>query len=245
MSGFFITGVDTGAGKTTVTASLIAYCKRKGMHVGYMKPIETGVDPDCYSSANSDAQFLAEVAGDGAKISDICPVQLKTPASPYQACLIEGTAVDMERVLRAYRKLESEREIMLVEGIGGLSVPISRDRMLYHLVREIALPILVVAPLRLGALNHVLLTLRAAREEKLAIAGIILVDVGDVGDDPVLKDLGKMIAEFTPIPVLGTCPYLDPMAPEIFSEKLDFIAEMLNLNQANNWLENPVGHRDG
>jgi len=97
--------------------------------------------------------------------------------------------------------------------------------------------------MRLGALNHVLLTLRAAHEEKLAVAGIILVDIGDVRGDPVLKDLGKMIAEFTPTPVLGACPYLEPMTPEIFSKKLDLIEEMLNLNRADNWLESQLSRR--
>ncbi len=236
MSGFFITGVDTGAGKTIVTASLISYCKRQGMNVGYMKPIETGVDPECYSSANSDAQFLAEVAGDGTRMSEICPIRLKTPASPYQASLMEGRTIDLAPVLKAYRRLEAERDIMLVEGVGGLSVPISRDKMLYDLAREIGLPLILAVPIRLGALNHSLLTLRAAREEKLKVAGIVLVDIEDALQNPVLNDLGKMIAEFSEAPVLGICPYLGPIAPEIFSEKLDFIMKMLNLSETDNWL---------
>jgi len=240
MSGFFITGVDTGAGKTIVTASMIAYCNRQGIKTGYMKPIESGVDPKCFSSSNSDAQFLLEAAGDGADISEVCPIQLKTPASPYQACLIENKTIDLDLIYSAYRKLRDEKEVVLVEGIGGLSVPINRDVMLYDFIKELGLPLIVAVPMRLGALNHSLLTLRAANEENLKVAGIILVDLEDAHQDPVMKDLGKMINEFADTPILGMCPYLDPITPEIFNEKADFIFERMNLEKSVNWLDSMI-----
>ena len=97
MEGYFITGTDTGVGKTIVTACLAKLFKNR--NVGVMKPIETGVDPECSSSSNSDAKFLMEVTGVPDLLEDVCPYRLKLSASPYQAARIEGKEIDPEIIL--------------------------------------------------------------------------------------------------------------------------------------------------
>ena len=126
MQGYFITGTDTNVGKTVVTACLANLFKNRGENVGVMKPIETGVDPECSSSANSDAKFLIEVTGVQDALEDVCPYRLKTPASPYQAAKIEGKELYPEKILERFCTLQSKHSMMLVEGIGGLLVPITR-----------------------------------------------------------------------------------------------------------------------
>ena len=100
MNGYFITGTDTGVGKSVVTACLTTLFKSRGENVGVMKPIETGVDPECSSAANSDAKFLMEVSG--VQDADVCTYRLKTPASPYQAAQIEGKEIDPEKILEKF-----------------------------------------------------------------------------------------------------------------------------------------------
>ena len=172
MNGFFITGTDTDVGKTVVTACLTTLFKNQG--IGVMKPIETGVDPKCSSTSNSDTKFLMEVSGTTDADEEVCPLRLKTPASPYQASQIAGTSIQPETILEQFKILQSRHHMMLVEGVGGLLVPIAPSYNVADLVREIGLPLIIVSRVRVGTLNHTLLTINAARQYGLKIEGVIL-----------------------------------------------------------------------
>lgn len=215
--GFFITGTDTGIGKTVVTACLWSLLAKNGRDVGVMKPIETGVDPKCNSTANSDAQFLLEVSGAKDDLRDVCPIRLKTPASPLQAARIEGTTIDPEKIFRSFQKLQHQHELMLVEGVGGLMVPITRNYKVVDLARDLALPLIVVCRSTLGTLNHTLLTLKAARERGLEVHGVILNFSEQREKDAVEAGQSDLIAELGETRILGECPYLGQISSETFS----------------------------
>jgi dethiobiotin synthetase len=214
MQSYFITGTDTNVGKTVVTACLANLYKNQGENVGVMKPIETGVDPECSSSSNSDAKFLIEVTGVQDPLEDVCPYRLKTAASPYQAAKIEGKELYPEKILERFRALQSKHSMMLVEGIGGLLVPITRRYNVTDLALQMNLPLIIVSRIQIGILNHTLLTINAARQHGLKVAGVILNPIHEGQLDTIEEKQGSLIEELSDTPILGTCPYIDDVSSE-------------------------------
>ena len=225
MNGFFITGTDTDIGKTVVTACLTTLFKSQDMDVGVMKPIETGVDPACSSSANSDAKFLMESSSSTDAEEEVCPYRLKTPASPYQAAQIAGIQIQPSTIIEKFKVLRSRHRMMMVEGIGGILVPITYKYSVADLALEIGLPLIIVSRLRVGTLNHTLLTINAAQQYGLKIKGIILNqhEAGGLNDIEIKQ--GELIEEFSNIPILGTCPHLEDISLEGIQESLPNIQQ--------------------
>ena len=218
--GFFITGTDTGVGKTVVTAAILSWLRHQGKNTGVMKPIETGVDGDCNSAANSDALFLMEAGGIEDNLSEICPVRLKPAASPYQAAMIENRAIEPGVILEAYRKLAGKYDWMLVEGIGGVRVPITRDTGVVDLMRDIALPAVVVTRHQLGTLNHTLMTLDTLKQNNISVKGVIFNRTGPGELDAIEQDQPRLLAELSGTPVLGELPFIDNMNTQSFSPEM-------------------------
>ena len=208
MQGYFITGTDTNVGKTIVTACLANLFINRGENVGVMKPIETGVDPESSSPANSDAKFLIEATGVQDALVDVSPYRLKTPVSPYQAARLEAKELYPEKILERFRALQSKHSMMLVEGIGGLLVPITRRYNVTDLALQMNLPLIIVSRIQIGILNHTLLTINAARQHGLKIAGVILNPVHEGELDTIEEDQGSLIEELSDTPILGICPYI-------------------------------------
>ena len=225
MKGYFITGTDTGVGKTVVTACLATLFKNRSEDVGVMKPIETGVDPECNSSANSDAKFLMEVSGVQDTLEEVCPYQLKTPASPYQAAKSENKTLDPENILEKFQALQSKHSIMLVEGIGGLMVPITQRYNVADLALQIGLPLIIVSRVQVGTLNHTLLTINAARQHGLKVKGVILNKSEEGTLDEIEAEQGSLIEEFSDTPILGTCPYIHDVSGEGIEKNLERLQE--------------------
>ena len=228
MQGYFITGTDTNVGKTVVTACLSTLFKSRGEDVGVMKPIETGVDPECSSSANSDAKFLIEVTGVQDALEDVCPYRLKAPASPYQAARIEGKELDPEKLLERFRALQSKHSMMLVEGIGGLLVPITQRYNVTDLALQMDLPLIIVSRIQIGTLNHTLLTINAARQHGLKVAGVILNPVHEGELDTIEEEQGSLIEEFSDTPILGTCPYIHDVSSERVIQNLALLQKQFH-----------------
>ena len=219
--GFFITGTGTGVGKTVVTACLLAVLKNKGINTGVMKPVETGVDPACYSTANSDAEFLLHTAQTGDPADQVCPYRFKTAASPWQAAMADGVdPVDETVIQDKFCQLSAKRDLMLVEGIGGLLVPIRENYMVADLIVDLQLPALVVSPFQLGAVNHTLLTLEAAKKYGLDVKGIIFNPLNDCGKTIAEKGQSEIIEKLSGTKILGECPFIDNLAPESFTPEL-------------------------
>ncbi len=206
--GLFITGTDTGVGKTAVTAGLAAFCRQAGVDVGVMKPVATGVPP---SGVSEDAAWLARASGATETARDINPVRYRAPLAPYVAARLSGSPLAWGPLLRACERLASRHALTLVEGIGGLLVPLTRRRTVLDLMCELRMPVVVVARLRLGTLNHTSLTVRQARAAGVRVAGVVLN-----GSEPPARRAGERLAERTnphilrellPVPVLGVLPH--------------------------------------
>lgn len=164
----FITGTDTGVGKTYVTARLIRYLRRQGLDAVGLKPICCG--------SREDAETLRAAADDALELNEVNPVWLRTPAAPYVAALIENRIIDLDLIRETFRRLRERHASVLVEGVGGWLVPIARDYAVADLAREMSLPVTVVVRNRLGALNHAALTVQHVRQSGQECAGIILND---------------------------------------------------------------------
>jgi len=219
--GFFITGTDTGIGKTVVTASIIAALNRRKINVGIMKPIETGVDPACNSMANSDAKFLMQIAKSADLHQEICLYRYKTPASPWQAAMIDGADIVDEKIIQdMYCRLAEKHDLMLVEGIGGLLVPIRENYMVADLIKDLQLPVLVVSPLQLGSVNHTLLTLESAKKYGIDVKGIIFNPLDNSEKTVAEKGQYEIIEKLSGIRVLGECPFIEGLSPDSFTPEL-------------------------
>ncbi len=169
-SGLFVTGTDTGVGKTVVACALARALRAAGIGVGAMKPVETGVGPE----GPLDALALRAAAGSDDPLDVVCPERFALAAAPSAAAAAEGRSVDLEGIRRAAKTLRGRHPFLLVEGAGGLLVPLARGFSMADLAAELGLPVLLVARASLGTINHTLLSLEAAERRGLALAGVVV-----------------------------------------------------------------------
>ena len=216
--GIFITGTSTEIGKTVIAGGLAAAIKQTGINVGVMKPISTG--------DTADASFLKHAAQVDDPLPLINPIYLRQPLAPSVAARIEDREIDLSNVETAFAALQQKYDVVIVEGVGGIAVPIRDDFLVAHLISQLELPVLIVATAGLGTLNHTLLTVTFAQQFNIHIAGIVLN-----GLRPETAGLAEAtnpveIEKLTGIPVIGVVPYekqLDTPRPD-----LKFLAEWTN-----------------
>ena len=170
MDGIFISGTDTGVGKTVVTAALARGLRALGVDVGVMKPVETGVT----ARGPEDAQTLREAAGVTDDLSLVCPIQLALPAAPEAAGRFEAREVPIARIEEAFGILQARHRVMLVEGAGGLLVPLDSKITMADLAGRLRLPVLLVARACLGTINHTLLSIEACERRGLEWLGVVV-----------------------------------------------------------------------
>ncbi len=170
--GLFITGTGTGVGKTILTAALAMHLRKCGIDVGVMKPLETGVAD--VSTAGEDGELLRWAAETTDPLETTCPYRFETAAAPATASRLERDPVQYTDLTLTARTLVEQHQFTLIEGAGGLMVPIAGGFLVSDLVKDIGLPMLVVANAQLGTINHSLLTLLAARYLELEVVGYIL-----------------------------------------------------------------------
>jgi dethiobiotin synthetase len=170
----FITGTDTGVGKTHIVVQLLRLLRAAGRRCAGMKPICCG--------DRRDAELLLAAGSERLRIEEINPVWLKTPAAPLVGSLMEEVYIDLERILAAFHTLQNRVEHVVVEGVGGWLVPIRPNYFISDLAVEMRLPVLVVAQNRLGCLNHTVLTVRSIVGHGLRCTGVVLNDVPVTGD---------------------------------------------------------------
>ena len=190
---WFITGTDTGVGKTHTIVQLLRLLRSSGISSAGFKPICCG--------DRRDAELLLAAGADGLTIEEINPVWLKTPLAPFAAARIEGAKIDIETMVAAFRALQRRVEIVVVEGVGGWLVPIRDDYFVSNLAAELALPVLVVVRNRLGCLNHTALTVRSVFEHGLSCVAIVLNQLPDT-DDLATATNPDVLSEVIKVPVL-------------------------------------------
>ncbi len=206
----FITGTDTGVGKTLVTGGLGLALQGLGVDVGVMKPAETGCPVRGGTPIPADGRYLMDLLGVRDDPAAVVPYALRAPLAPHVAAGLEGITISPARIADALDSLCRAHEVVLVEGAGGFLVPLAAGTTFGDLCRRLRLPFILVAANRLGAINHTLLTLGAGRDLGLGCLGSIL-NTPDRGRDPSRGTNRGAIEAFSREPVLGTIPYLPPL----------------------------------
>ena len=228
VKGIFVTGTDTEIGKTVIAGGLAAILKQAGVSVGVMKPISTG--------DMADAEYLKYAAQVDDPLHLINPVSLRYPSAPSVSANIEGKHVDLSKISKAYSILQQKYDYLIVEGVGGIAVPINDDKLVVDLIKYLGLPIVIVADAGLGTINHTILTVAYARQHEIPILGIVLNLFHSEKVSFVEMTNPTEIERVTQIPILGVVPFdeqIDESNPDP-----DFIAgfirkhvglELLNL----------------
>jgi dethiobiotin synthetase len=173
MNGYFITGTDTGVGKTLIAVALTRALVARNLRVAVMKPVAAGTVKTPEGEFNDDALELLAASNVKASYEDVNPWLLSTPASPHLAARADGVTIRHDRILAAFARLAAASDVMLVEGAGGWLAPISATETMADVAEKMALPVILVVGMRLGCLNHALLTRDALRARGVRFAGWI------------------------------------------------------------------------
>ena len=203
-TGIFVTGTDTGVGKTEVGRAAVGLLRGEGLSVSVMKPIETGVGPE----GPLDALALREAAGVPDAIDLVCPHQFSLPAAPNVAAEEEGRNVDLPLIMSTYETLRAQRDFIWVEGAGGILVPVTDDFSMADLAKALALPVLLVARASLGTINHTLLSLAEIDRQNLECVGVVLSHSAQQTSEADLKNLRTLRKTLGPR-LIGELPTLE------------------------------------
>jgi len=230
--GVFITGTDTGVGKTVVACALAAWARHHGLDVGVMKPVATG--------GREDAEWLVASAGVDDSWPLVNPVCFKEPLAPWTAAMRARAPIRMDPVLQAFRTLSRRHEFLIVEGIGGLCVPLGPRATVANLAKRLGLPLVLVARPGLGTLNHTLLTLAYARDYGLQVRGLIV----NYASPPSPEPMARLAERTNPqlLTRLGRVPFVEelPFLRALHGRDRLTPADTKTLSQ---WLERHLNRR--
>ncbi len=222
MRGVFVTGTDTGVGKTLVAAGLLHVFARGGWSCVGMKPVASGAAMTAAGPRNADALALQRAASLPRPYEWVNPYAFVAPVAPHIAAAEAGVNISLARILESYTRLCQGADAVVVEGVGGWQVPLSDRWGMPDLARQMALPIILVVGLRLGCLNHALLSARAIRADGLELAGWVAngMDAGFERRGENLATLGRMLGA----PRLGEIPHQPGQTAEAAASRLDVAA---------------------
>lgn len=227
----FITGTDTGVGKTVIARAIIRAGIKRGLNIGVMKPVETGCIEENGVLVPLDAKSLKESAGVKHPLDFINPYRFALPVSPHIAAKASGNAIVVEVILNCFNKIKKDVDFCIVEGAGGVMVPLSPGFLTIDLIKLMNLEVLVVAKDKLGTINHTLLTLEALRNRGIKIKGVVLNRITqDLGVDSLTN--ADSIREYGKVDVIGIFPYIPTEDKSIGDRILSEIAEQyLDVNK--------------
>ena len=207
MGGIFVTGTDTGIGKTVVTGLLAKFLDDQGYKVVTQKWVETGTE-----GFSKDVSLHLKLLGRDKKdlknyLNDISPYTFKFPSSPHLGSSLEKKKINIEKIKVSFKSLTKAFDFVIVEGVGGALVPLNKKKLVIDLAKELNLAALIVVGNKLGAINHTLLTIEALRARKIKIIGIVFNHLGDKGSSMILKDNPKIIEAISGSKSLGNLPW--------------------------------------
>ncbi len=222
-SRLLITGTDTGVGKTMVGCALAFALKVRGLRVGVMKPVETGCAPGTDGLQPADAIALRASASAGHPLEVICPYRYPSPLAPAAAAEIDGLAPpDPEQIRRLFERIAMDSDVVLVEGAGGIAVPLTWNFNYADLAATLDLGVILVVANRLGCLNSALLSIEYARSRHLRINGYILNDTEPLSS-PATRSNAESLSRLTEVPALGSVRYKEPLPLAIVAKVLDMV----------------------
>jgi dethiobiotin synthetase len=204
--GNFITGTDTGVGKTLAACALLHVFAHAGQRVIGMKPVAAGAAGSERGLVNDDVQFLRAASNVVAPADQVNPYCFEPPIAPHLAAKQAGIAIDLNTIVRAYAALASHADTVIVEGAGGFCVPLNRHEDSADLAHMLGLPVIMVVGVRLGCLNHALLTAQAVRSRGLVLAGWIANQI-----DPAMAAASANVGALTerlPAPLVGEIDFM-------------------------------------
>lgn len=205
--GVFVTGTDTGVGKTVVTAAITAALRADGLNAGVWKPVQSGA---LLGSGVTDAERLLESTGINERPEAVAPFTFEAPLTPMLAAKQAGAAFTLEELIAAGEPLTERYEALIIEGAGGVAVPLTNDALMVDLIAELHVPTLIVARASLGTINHTLLTASFLRHHGIQIIGVIMNDgeLTEPHDDPSITTNAELIEQYSGLKVLGRFPRL-------------------------------------
>ncbi len=206
MKAYFITGTDTGVGKTSITAGLAGSLRKIGMDVGVMKPIATGF-PNKTGFKSSDVAKLVDAASIKDPEDLINPVFLPLSTSPYDATKLLELSIDMPLIFEQFKKLLSMHEILLVEGIGGIMTPITKNFFVADMIKGMGIETIIVTRATIGTLNHTVMTCKMCKDFGIKIRGLVINSFDEKGT-PAEKNAPTTLYELTNVPILGIVPFI-------------------------------------
>lgn len=213
--GIFVTGTDTGVGKTVIAAALVLAARQEGLRVAVLKPVETGCRRENGELLPADGLFLQQIAGHTTSLDDVVPLRYETPVAPLVAAGIEGKTPDVKSLLAVFERLRNEFDFVVVEGAGGLLVPISESLSGAHgefyfmrdLARDCGLPLVIVGRAGLGTINHTLLSVHEAELAGIRVAGVVLNQTEPVADTASATN-AAVLRKILHVPVFGVFRHL-------------------------------------
>lgn len=211
MSGYFVTGTDTGVGKTAVSVALLRKLAQAGYRVVGMKPVASGCRMTARGLRNEDAEQLLAASSIDVEYEAINPYAFEPAIAPHLAARDAGMRIELERIVDCYETLATTSDRVVVEGVGGWRVPLGRVITTEHMAKALDLPVILVVGMRLGCLNHALLTADAIHASGLSLAGWIANHL-----DPEMEraqDNVDTLANRFSAPLLGSIPYLEENNP--------------------------------
>ncbi len=214
IKGIFVTGTDTGVGKTFVAGGLAAALRARGVNVGVFKPFESGI-----GSGHSDHKILKERSGSTDPDDWICPYRFEEALAPVVAAERAGNEINWCRVTDCFESIAIKHDFMIVEGSGGLLVPLAPSKTNIDLIRECEFPVLLVGRLGLGTINHTLLSLECLKQQAISCMGVVLNQTSE--KKGIAEETNpKIISQMTSVPVLGVLPFLKEFSTQPFESLL-------------------------
>lgn len=218
MRGVLITGTDTGVGKTVVGCGLAAALTAQGKTVGVLKPAETGCSLRNSVLYPEDAARLAAFARVSLPLDQVCPYRFAPPVAPSVAAELSGMTIEPRRIISIFEQIAERCDFTIVEGAGGLLVPLTGRYSFADLARDLRLPLLVVVGSKLGALNHTLLTLHCAQTLSLPLMGYVL-NHPTPNSDIATQTNARTLAHLTDVRCLGVIPFLS-LSSDVESDRI-------------------------
>jgi dethiobiotin synthetase len=223
---YFITGTDTGVGKTLVSCALLHAFAARGRRVAGFKPVAAGCDEDGH---NDDARDLRAASGIPFTFGQVNPYCFPRAIAPHIAARHSGVRIELSSILSSYRELAGQADEVIVEGVGGFLVPLNDQQNSADLAKELDLPVILVVGMRLGCLNHALLTLRAIADYRLECAGWV-ANVVDAEMDALQENI-EALRERIAAPLLGVMPHMAEPDAKAVAQLLDL--RLLECNSTN------------